>query len=168
MLAASCLLAILCSDDFHPGRDEEEGGKTIPSPTTREEKARHKSRQDRIRPPLKLALVQTVETISGLTLLFYIPPSEFGSSQLVSLSVRNTELLKHHHRPRTAIATTHRPRSGSVSALARLGPRHLLRTRVFDRFMRAPSHGISTQIVLSLSCQPHASSLPVTARQSGP
>lgn len=137
--AASCWLYYIGSDDVHSGRDEEEGGKPTSSLTAREEKARHKSRQDRTRPPLKLGLVQTVETISGLTLPFYIPPSEFGSSQLVSLSVRNTELLKHHHRPRTAIATTHRPTSGSVSALARLGPRHLLRTRVFDRFMRALS-----------------------------
>ena len=57
-------------------------------------------------------IVQPVETISGLALPFYIPPSEFGSSQLVSLSVRNTELLKHPRRPRTAYRNHSPPKIG--------------------------------------------------------
>lgn len=62
------------------------------------------------RPPLKLYPVQPIETVNSLSPPFSIPPSEFGSSHIASLSVRHTELLKHHHRPPTAHATTHHPR----------------------------------------------------------
>lgn len=73
---------------------------------------------------MRLGLFQPVETISSLSFLDNIPPSEFGSSHIVSLSVRNTELLKHHGRPPTACApltAQDRAQSRLFDAIARLG-----------------------------------------------
>lgn len=137
-LAASYCSMIYNDDDVHPDEeDNEEGGNNRDRGKT-EDKI---STRHRIRPPLRLGLVQPVETISSLSLPVNIPPSESGSSHVVSLSVRSTELLKHHRRPRTAHAPLTAQEPGPFTALRRHRPpwsRHLLRTRVFDSFMRAP------------------------------
>lgn len=131
-------------------------------------KSRQRRERHRTRPPLRLGLVETIETISSSQLPFNTSPSEFGSSHIASLSVRITELLKQPLPLTSRPRTTHKPERAQLRLFDAHRPpysRHLLRTRVFDSFMRPRSTRNLARI--TLSCPPHASLSPVTARLRG-